>query len=200
MSQPADDVASIETSRHQPSLQLVGKPDHSSLDLAVLHDAGVRLVGRIQRIDGHDVRCADDLIATTAAADAKMADVLARIDRYVLTTGEDADPPEPFRPTWPVAVDAPTSVNLEAERIRTVIWATGCRRAYPWLHLPVLDSNGEIVHQGGATAAPGLYVVGMQFQRRRNSALIDGVGADAFAIAQAVADVPAGVPVARGSS
>ena len=195
LSQPADDVASIEASRHQPSLQLVGKPDHSSLDLAMLHDAGVRLVGRIQAIDGQHVQCADDVIATTAGADAKMADVQARIDHHILTTGMSADPPEPFRPTWPVAMDTPTRVDLDAERIRTVIWATGCRRAYPWLHVPVVDRDGEIVHDGGVTAVPGLYVVGMQFQRRRNSALIDGVGRDALAIARAIADVAAGVPV-----
>ena len=61
LSQGADAVHDIERSRHQPSLQLVGRPDHSSLDLAVLHDRGVRLVGRVRDIDGHRVSLADDL-------------------------------------------------------------------------------------------------------------------------------------------
>jgi putative flavoprotein involved in K+ transport len=43
----------------------------------------------------------------------------------------------------------------------------------------VLDRRGSIAHCGGVTASPGLYVLGMQFQRRRNSNFIDGVGRDA---------------------
>lgn len=196
LSERAEQVASFEISRRQPSLQLVGRRDLTSLDVAMLGDAGVRLTGRVLGIEGHDVHFADDLIATTAAADVKMADVQRRIDDYAAAMGLDADPPEVFQPTWPSALDAPTKVNLRTERIRTVIWATGYRRAYPWLCLPVLDRDGDIVHQGGVTAVPGLYVLGMQFQRRRNSSFIDGVGADALAIAQMIADVAAGVQVA----
>jgi len=191
-----DEVASIEVSRHQPSLQLIGKPDHSSLDLAMLYDHGVRLVGHVVEIDGQQVRFAEDLVSTTAAADVKMVELQSRIDHYVLEMGITAEPAEPFQPTWPAAVDAPIEVNLEAEGIRTVIWATGCRRTYPWLHVPVLDQNGEIVHHGGVTSVPGLYVLGMQFQRRRNSSFIDGVGDDAWVIAQTIADIAAGVRVA----
>ena len=91
LSQGADAVHDIERSRHQPSLQLVGRPDHSSLDLAVLHDRGVRLVGRVRDIDGHRVSLADDLVATTAAADIKMAEILTRIDQFIATTGVAAD-------------------------------------------------------------------------------------------------------------
>jgi len=43
----------------------------------------------------------------------------------------------------------------------------------------VLDGRGNITHRGGVTPSPGLYVLGMQFQRRRNSNFIDGVGKDA---------------------
>ena len=60
-----------------------------------------------------------------------------------------------------------------------MIWATGYRRGYSWLRVPVLDRRGEIAHLGGVTPSPGLYVLGMQFQRRRNSNFIDGVGKDA---------------------
>jgi putative flavoprotein involved in K+ transport len=76
-------------------------------------------------------------------------------------------------------LDAPAVLDLEAERITSVVWATGYRRIYRWLRVPVLDRRGSIVHRGGVTASPGLYVLGMQFQRRRNSNFIDGVGKDA---------------------
>ena len=186
LNESADAVRDIHASRQQPSLQLVGRPDHSSLDLAMLHERGVRVVGRVRDLEGHDVSLADDLIATTAAADIKMAEILTRIDRFIAKNGLPAPPHEPFRPTWPLATDLPGRLDLKAEGIATVIWATGCRRAYPWLQVPVVDARGEIIHEGGITPAPGLYVLGMNFQRRRNSGFIDGVGADAWAIAERI--------------
>ena len=74
---------------------------------------------------------------------------------------------------------APTDLDLRAEGIDTIVWATGYRRSYPWLKIPVLDERGEIRHRGGVTEEPGLYVLGLRFQRRKGSNLIDGVGNDA---------------------
>jgi putative flavoprotein involved in K+ transport len=195
LTQGADAVQDIERSRRQPSLQLAGRPDHSSLDLAVLHDRGVRLVGRVRDINGHRVSLAD-FVATTAAADFKMAEILTRIDRFIATTGVAAAPPEPFTPTWPLAADTPDTLSLKDERIDTVIWATGYRRAYPWLRVPVFDAHGEIRHEGGTTSEDGLYVLGLNFQRRRNSSFIDGVGGDAWVIAQQIAQSMVGARVA----
>jgi putative flavoprotein involved in K+ transport len=50
----------------------------------------------------------------------------------------------------------------------------------------VLDGRGEIVHRGGVTASPGLYVLGLTFLRRRRSSFIDGCGLDADDLAPIV--------------
>jgi putative flavoprotein involved in K+ transport len=63
--------------------------------------------------------------------------------------------------------------------IKTVIWATGYRPEYPWLHLPVLDAKGRVRHDGGVTTVPGLYLMSAVFLRRRKSTFIDGAGDDA---------------------
>ena len=66
---------------------------------------------------------------------------------------------------------------------------------YAWLHLPVLDHKRQIVHDGGIIPkAPGVYVIGLQFLRRRKSALIDGAGADAAELAGHLAAFLAGQP------
>ena len=66
-----------------------------------------------------------------------------------------------------------------------MLWATGFRRDYVWLHVPaVLDAEGEILHRGGVTPSPGLYVLGLRFLRRRGSNFLDGVGADAAELAE----------------
>jgi putative flavoprotein involved in K+ transport len=188
LSERAEAVQDIARSRRQPSLQLVGRSDHASLDVAVLHGRGVQLVGRIRGIDRYRVSLGDDLVATTAAADIKMAEILTRVDNFIARTGTPAGRAEPFNPTWPLAGGTAGTLDLKSERIKTVIWATGYRRAYPWLRVPVLDAHGEIIHNGGVTAEPGLYVLGLNFQRRRNSSFIDGVGHDAWAIAREIGD------------
>jgi putative flavoprotein involved in K+ transport len=196
LSQGVDAVQDVERSRRQPSLQLVGRPDFSSVDLAVLHAQGVRLVGRVRDIDRYRVSLGDDLVATATAADVKMAEILMRIDRFIAATGVAAASAEPFNPTWPLAADTPDALDLKDERIETVIWATGYRRAYPWLRLPVFNVHGEIMHSAGITTEAGLYVLGLNFQRRRNSSFIDGVGDDAWAIAHEIAGSMARVRVA----
>jgi putative flavoprotein involved in K+ transport len=187
--QSTKDVYDIEISRRQPSLQLVGRPDRTTLDLPIAQERGVRLVGRAISADGSHVRFADDLVAHTAGADVRLARLLQRIDEYVdgASLTEEVGPTEPFVPfLWPHP--APLELDLQAEGIRTVLWATGFRRRYPWLSVPVLDESGEIRHDGGITSSAGLYVLGQYFLRRRKSSFIDGVGDDARDLAAHLAE------------
>jgi putative flavoprotein involved in K+ transport len=165
--------------RFYRSMQLAGRSDARRVDLGALQDAGVRLTGRVVGTDGHRVTLADDLDATTAEADERLSRLLDRIDAFVTETGMDerVGPPERLAPVRPAP--APREIDLATEGIGTVIWATGFRRSYPWLRVPVLDERGEIRHRGGITPLPGLYVIGLQSLRRRNSNMIDGVGMDA---------------------
>lgn len=176
----AEDARDLERARRQPSLQLIGDPDGRNLDLAVLRDLGVRLVGRACGCDGHTVHLRNDLAETTADAHAKLQRLLKRFDAVAESTDPPADPP--LRPLD--IPPSPTALDLRAEGIRSVVWATGFRRTYDWLHVPVLNEAGEIRHRGGVTPAPGLYVLGLSFLRRRNSNFIDGVGRDAEALAE----------------
>jgi putative flavoprotein involved in K+ transport len=188
LDESAEDVYDIEVSRRQPSLQLVGRPDRTTLDLPLLQRRGVRLAGRLMAVEGGRVAFADDLIANTVAADARLARLLLRIDEHVSRTGIEGavGPAKPFVPFhWPDPT--PDAIDLGREGIRTVLWATGFRRRYPWLKVPVLDERGEIRHRGGVTPAPGLYVMGHYFLRRRKSSFIDGVGDDARDLAAHIA-------------
>ena len=183
------DVEELELSRHQPSLQLVGRSDRASLDLSVLQDRGVKVTGRLVDFDGARARFADDLLSTTVGADVKLAALLARLDAVAERPdfGFAVAEPEPFVPIWMRFATADTSVDLAAEGIHTVIWAVGYRRLYNWLDLPVLDARGEIRHESGVTQHPGLYAIGLRFLQRRNSTFIDGVGKDAAVLADHIA-------------
>jgi putative flavoprotein involved in K+ transport len=184
-----ESVYDVETSRQAPSFQLVGRPDHATLDLQRLRRAGVLVVGHLTAIDGHRLRFDDDLVKTTAAADVKLASLLSRLDRVAESTGLGAlvEDPEPFEPLWPAFVSAPTDLDLKAAGIESVVWATGYRRTYSWLNLPLLDARGELRHHAGVTPCAGVYAIGLPFQRTRKSAFIDGVGADARVLAGHIA-------------
>jgi putative flavoprotein involved in K+ transport len=182
LDQRAHEVPDLEASRGQPSLQLVGSDDHRTLDLGFLHEQGVRVVGRLQDVDGPGIRLADDLQETTAAADVKLARIRLRIDAFIERGGIAAGPTEPLGTVR--LPDPPTRLDLDAEGIRTVVWATGFRPSYPWLRVPVLDQRGELRHAGGITPWPGLYALGFPFLRRRSSTFIRGAGLDAVELAE----------------
>ena len=137
------------------------------------------MTGKLIDAAGHQVRFDDGLAETVRNADQQLVATLARIDEFSTVMGLDdkVGPKEVVAPTE--LRPAPTELDLRAEDISTVLWATGYRRSYPWLKVPVLDERGEIRHRGGVTEEPGLYVLGLRFQRRKNSNFIDGVGNDA---------------------
>jgi putative flavoprotein involved in K+ transport len=176
---------SLESARRQPSLQLVGTPDHRTIDLGVLQDEGVRLAGRLESTDGTRVGFRDDLRHNMNAAEDKLDRLLGRIDAFIEETIMGADAPDRRAPI--VTGDAPSELNLRDAGISTVLWATGYRRRYRWLNVPVLNIRGEIIHDAGVTPAPGLYALGLHFQRTRKSSFIDGVGDDARFVADHIA-------------
>src|SRR3954470_10317608 len=76
-----------------------------------------------------------------------------------------------------------TSTDVDA-----VVWATGYRPDYSWLHVPgVLDDTGGVRHTAGVTEVPGLYFLGLPWQMARGSALLGFVGADADALSARMA-------------
>ena len=187
LDQALSDVADPAAAQRQPSLQLAGTPERADLDLAALQDDGVRITGRIRAAAGDRVSFAPDLRHSIEAAEAKQTRLLEQFGALAETDPTlSRIPAEPVRP---VAVpDYPGEISLKGEGVGTVIWATGYRRAFPWLRLPVIGADGEIAHRGGVTALPGVYALGFRFLRKRDSSFIGGVGADAIALSDHIAE------------
>jgi putative flavoprotein involved in K+ transport len=177
-----DQMRDARSARSAPSLQLTGRMDHP-VGLDALAARGGTLAGRLVAADGRRLSFAGDLPATIGAAQGRMERLLRTIDAYIARRGGDgctgpADPPAP-----PATAGGPASLDLRRAGIRTVIWATGYRQAYPWLRAPALNRRGEIAHRRGVTGVPGLYVLGLRFLYRRNSSFVDGVRHDARFVA-----------------
>ena len=185
MTRPLSDMRDPMGARSEPSLQLVG--GRESIDLQTLAGEGVRLAGRITAIEGTRATFANDLSSSARDADRRMERILERIDRHIAAHGAERVFPAEAVPARVSVDDGPRQLDLRAERIGALLWATGYRRSYPWLHADVLDDAGEIRNWRGRTPLPGLYVLGLQFMTRRSSSLIDGVGRDAEEIAAHIA-------------
>jgi putative flavoprotein involved in K+ transport len=189
-----DEVDDIVRARKVPSIQLVGTPERMTLDLNVLRKLGVRLRGGLAGIRDGKALFSGSLRNQCALADLKMNRLLDTIDEWARDNGLNGqvDPPHRFQPTV-VEEAPPLTLDLANGEIKTILWATGYRPDYSWLELPILDRKGQIAHDGGIIAnAHGAYVLGLQFLRRRKSALIDGAGADANDLADHLVSYLAG--------
>ncbi len=175
-----DAIPDIDRARTVPSFQLAGSPERRTLDLNALTALGVKLVGKLAGISDGKLQFSGSLRNMCALSDLKMGRLLDAIDAWAAANGVDrtVEPPHRLPPTE-VEAAPPLVLDLARSGIRTIIWATGFRPDYSWLELPVLDRKGRIRHDGGVVCLPGLYVMGLQFLRRRKSALIDGAGEDA---------------------
>lgn len=69
-----------------------------------------------------------------------------------------------------------------------VLWCTGLRQDTSWIHVAgALDEDGGPRHRRGASPVPGLHWMGLPWQTRLNSSLINGVDRDARATAGRIA-------------
>jgi putative flavoprotein involved in K+ transport len=175
-----DEVDDINRARTVPSLQLVGSKNRKMLDLNALTDLGVKLVGRLTGIRDGMALFSGSLRNQCALSDLKMNRLLNTIDEWAAGQSLEADVPPPHR-FGPTAVpdNPPLMLDLAAEGFLSVVWATGFRPDYSWLDVPVVDRKGRLRHDGGVVEAPGMYLMGQQFLRRRKSSLIDGAADDA---------------------
>ena len=175
-----DEVDDLTRARRLPSPQLVGTPERTTLDLNALAAMGVELVGRWATVRDGRALFSGGLRNVFSLADLKMRRLLDTFDEWARTPGCDAevDPPERFAPTR-VPESTRLQLDLRSGEIRSIVWATGFRPDYRWLDVPVVDAKGQLNHEGGVVASPGLYALGLPVLRRRKSTFICGIEDDA---------------------
>jgi putative flavoprotein involved in K+ transport len=175
-----DEVEDLTRARRLPSPQLVGTPERTTLDLNALASMGVELVGRWAAVRDGRALLSGGLRNVFALADLKMQRLLDTFDEWARTDGHDAEVglPERFPPTR-VPQASRLQLDLRSGEIRAIVWATGFRPDYRWLDVPVVDTKGQLRHDGGAVDSPGLYALGLPVLRRRRSTFICGIEDDA---------------------
>jgi putative flavoprotein involved in K+ transport len=169
-----------------PKARLLSNPQASGHDgghdlhYRTLHELGVELVDRYLGASDGKVHFGQDLNGTVLAGDGLAAVFKKWVDALCAKRGL----PIPWELPPPLVIDARTEIDLAREGIGTVIWTTGFRPAYGWVHAPVFDDMGFPVQVDGRSAIDGLYFMGVHFQRRARSAVLYGVEEDAEIVAQ----------------
>ena len=109
-----------------------------------------------------------------------MERLLDTFDDWTRVNGcsEEVGEAERFEPTR-VPESPRLQLDLRSGKIRSIVWATGFRPDYSWLHVPALDDKGYLQHEGGVVSSPGLYALGLPVLRRRRSTFIHGAEDDA---------------------
>jgi putative flavoprotein involved in K+ transport len=180
--QKLDDISS--GTRLVANPQFTGADGGRDLHYRTLHDLGVTLLGRLERIDGNRAWFADDLAESVAFGDARWAEARELLATKLPRNGWDVPPmgaPTPFSVTDPIT-------KLDLAGFAAVIIAAGFRPNYDWIDFPVFDEIGyPVTSDGAVTSVPGLYFCGVHFMRRRRSGFLFGVGDDAEAVATVIA-------------
>lgn len=171
--------------REKTNHYVTGRDGGRDIDLRVFAREGMRLYGAVVDARGTSLDVAPTLTASLDAADAVYTSIQRDIDRYIEREGIDAPVEDPYAPPWAPAED-PTSLDLAAEGITSVVWAIGYRPDYRWLRVGVFDGTGRPTHTRGVTSVPGLHFVGLPWMHTWGSGRFLGVAADAGHVADCI--------------
>ncbi len=169
---------------------LTGVDGGYDVDLRRLAERGGRLLGRLEGVRNGELMLGDGLLADIAAADESYRQTMAVIDSRLadlgkLDTTSEAEPrPDP----GPMPPPSPPTLAVEQAGITTVIWATGYRLDFSWVHCGRFDDDGTPQHQRGVSPVPGLYFLGLPFLLNARSSVFWGVGDDARYLADHLMD------------
>ena len=161
-----------------------------TVDLRQYAADGVTLLGHLSGAKDGVLQFADDLAENIRQGDASYNMFLSMVDAYVASAGLDMpeDPTAHERLAKPPGVAAPPGrLDLRAENINAVIWATGYALDFGWIDMPVIKPDGEPIHYHGIAEIPGLYFIGLQWLSKMMSSFLSGVGDDAARLADHIA-------------
>lgn len=170
--------------RLSPNPTATGRRGGYDLHLRTLEARGVVLTGHFLGVENGFARFARDLPVSAAWGDQRHCELMDLIVTFAKKRG-----------LVPPAVDCPDPIiDLGPERLAMsdfgmIIVAGGFRPGYRyWLPVPeAFDDLGfPLQRDGVSTVIPGLYFVGVHFQRTRKSSLLYGVGEDATVVAERI--------------
>lgn len=158
-----------------------------NVDFRVLAKQGITLVGSTQSFEGKKVHFKDNLKHHLEEGDAALMAFYDEADAYIKNNGLDL-PPEPqarqLLPNPECVTQAILELDLAAQNITSVIWASGFGYDFSWLQVDAFDEFSRPIHKQGISPQRGVYFLGLPYLTGRGSSFIWGVWHDAKYIAE----------------
>jgi len=161
------------------------------VDLRQSAARGLHLCGHLSGVAAVTLAWADDLQQSLSIGNRRYRAFVSEVDAHVARTGLDVpqgpDADDLLGDRTRIAPPASASaLDLRAERVGAVIWATGYTLDFGWIEIPVFDVDGMPQQRRGATSEPGLYFLGLHWMHKAKSSFLCGVGEDAAYIAACI--------------
>ena len=175
--------AAIEKTNHY----VTGRDGGRDVDLRQFATEGMRLYGALA--DGKDSVLHFEPTLTSALdhADSVYNSICADIDAHIERSGIQAPPASRYQPVWQPE-NEPTTLDLDAEGVTTVIWAIGYRPDYRWIEASAFDGAGRPMQTRGVTNVAGLSFIGLPWMHTWGSGRFLGLDRDARHIADSILD------------
>ena len=180
-----DEIKTTPKKKHV-AFAVSGYDGGRTVDFRRLGNMGITVLGMTEGYEDGVMRIADDLVDNLLEGDRAYLDVLREADEYVVRNGIDL-PPEPeaweIEPDPACVTDPVRAVDLKAQNVSTIIWATGFRFDFSWLDVNAFHEDGTPFHKRGISAENGIYFLGLPELTNRASSFIYGCWYDAKYIA-----------------
>ena len=164
--------------KHDTNHYLTGRDGGRDIDLRKFALEGMALYGRMKGVTDEKMLFEPNLKSNLDGADRVYNGINALIDRYIAEKGIDAPAGSAYVPLWEPEIE-PADLDLKAQGVTSVIWATGFSPDWSFVGLPIFDGTGYPVQRRGVTGIDGVYVLGLPWLWTWGSGRFLAVGKDA---------------------
>ena len=171
------------------TIAVSGYDGGKTIDFRKFANQGMSLVGLTKNYENGKLYFENDLKINLDIGDQSYLAVLKQADEYIEKNNLDF-PEEPDARNITPDPDCVTSpileIDLNKEKIKTIIWATGYQYDFSWLKVDTFDKEGKPDHYKGVAKANGVYFIGLPWLSMRGSSFIWGVWQDAKYLAEQI--------------
>lgn len=167
-------------------MMITGAGGGHTVDLRRFASEGVVLLGSVRAFADGGAWFNNDLEKNIQDGDATFAEFRNLFEQHAQASGMDFPEDEDIESAKSSSVPLTNerTLDLVARGITTVLWCTGYKVDFSWLHLPLLDGYGVPIQKRGVTNCPNAYFLGLHWMHKFKSGVLWGVGEDAEYLAQ----------------
>ena len=173
-----------ENVRNSANHYVTGRDGGRDIDLRQFALEGMQLLGRFEDFRDGKLSFRPNLAENLNSADDTYNRINASIDAYIEQNAIQTDEPASvYQPVWQPETEV-TELDLEAERITSIIWCIGFRPDYSWIDLDIFKTSGYPKHDRGITIDADVSFIGLPWLYTWGSGRFLSIDQDAKYVAE----------------